>query len=371
MHAAVIGSGLHGLAAAIRLATSGARVTLFEAHEAPGAPYVHRIGRYTFDVGPTVITAPHGIEELFLLAGRRMEDYVELLPVKPFYRLHWTADGTRFDDDGDVEHVTAQLRALHAGDAGDCFQLAARARRVFDTVAGGNPFTAAPFYTPVDALEREWSVWFPRGGSGALVTALVTLLRELGGELSVSCAVRGVRDAGDAHLVTTDARGEERFDLVVESADLARPIAPFVLCVGTTRDYAERAAHHTVVFAPPCRGLHDIYEADTLPADGTLYLHAPHVTDSSLAPHGHGAFHVLAPAPRLGEAPVDWNAVCESYGDRILEALEAVLPDLRRHVSVRHHITPADLAGPTGTSPAAVRPPAQSAGASDDRSTRL
>src|SRR5215213_10231456 len=93
--AAVIGSGFGGLAVAIRLAAAGVRVTVFEARDQPGGrAYVYRMNGYTFDAGPTVITAPHCIEELFEIAGRKLSDYVEMLPVTPFYRLHWTDDGT-------------------------------------------------------------------------------------------------------------------------------------------------------------------------------------------------------------------------------------------------------------------------------------
>src|SRR5690349_4261847 len=112
LRAAVIGSGFGGLAAAIRLATAGVQVTVFEARDQPGGrAYVYRDGGYTFDAGPTVITAPQCIEDLFQLAGRKMADYVEMLPVLPFYRLVWSADGTTFDYDGDGDHMLAQIRA--------------------------------------------------------------------------------------------------------------------------------------------------------------------------------------------------------------------------------------------------------------------
>ena len=86
--AAVVGSGFGGLAAAIRLQAAGIPSVLFEARDKPGGrAYVYEQDGFVFDAGPTVITAPHCIEELFEVAGRRMEDYVELLPVTPFYRL--------------------------------------------------------------------------------------------------------------------------------------------------------------------------------------------------------------------------------------------------------------------------------------------
>src|ERR1044071_1387991 len=102
LRAAVIGSGFGGLAAAIRLAAMGVRVTLFEARDQPGGrAYVYRDAGFTFDAGPTVITAPQCIAELFELAGRWFDDRVELLPVAPFYRLVWS-DGAVFDYDGDA-----------------------------------------------------------------------------------------------------------------------------------------------------------------------------------------------------------------------------------------------------------------------------
>ena len=93
---------------------------------------MYRLGGYTFDAGPTVITAPHCIEELFELTGRRMRDYVELLPVAPFYRLHWIADGTSFDYDGNTDRMIEQIRALRAEDVDGYRKFAAHAHAVFD-----------------------------------------------------------------------------------------------------------------------------------------------------------------------------------------------------------------------------------------------
>jgi phytoene desaturase len=115
----------------------------------------------------------------------------------------------------------------------------------------------------------------------------------------------------------------------------------YVLYFGTDRSYAGDIAHHTVVFGPRYRGLlDDIFHGKTLPEDFSLYLHAPHVTDPSLAPAGCGSFYVLAPVPHLGNAPLDWDAIGPAYGDRILAALERQLPDLRKHVVVRKELTP-------------------------------
>ncbi len=425
LRAAVIGSGFGGLAAAIRLAAAGVRVTLFEARDQPGGrAYVYQQDGYTFDAGPTVITAPHCIEELFTVANRRMEDYVELIPVTPFYRLFWTADGTTFDYDGDGDHMLAQIRARRPADAEGYQRFVEYSRKVFETgytklahtpfprfsnmlrvapklaslradrsvygtvakyvkdehtrealsfhslLVGGNPYETSSIYTLIHHLERKWGVWFPRGGTGALVGGLVRLFTELGGELRLEAPVRRVRvtELPVKHLVTTDAKVDEPFDFVVSNADLhhtyaklyadvpdAKPMAKklekmdwsmslFVLYFGTDINYRDQIAHHTVVFGPRYRELlQEIFHGHELPEDFSLYLHAPHVTDPSLAPPGGGAFYVLSPVPHLGNAPLDWAAIGQDYGDRILAALEQLLPDVRQHVVTRRHFTPADF----------------------------
>jgi len=427
LRAAVIGSGFGGLAAAIRLAAAGVDVTVFEARDLPGGrAYVYKQDGFTFDAGPTVITAPHCIEELFTLAGRNMADYVEMMPVAPFYRLFWTADGTSFDYDGDGDHMLAQIRALNPRDAAGYQRFVAYSKQVFDTgytklaatpfprfsdmvkcapklawlradrsvystvakyvrdehvrealsfhslLVGGNPFETSSIYTLIHYLERKWGVFFPRGGTGALVQSLVKLLGELGGTLRLNAPVRSVRVTTEAgrtqHHVTTDEHPDEAFDLVVSNADLhatynrlyaeeprARPMAKrltkmdwsmslFVLYFGTDISYRDQIAHHTVVFGPRYRELlKDIFHGHSLPDDFSLYLHAPHVTDPSLAPPGGGAFYVLSPVPHLGNAPLDWSSIATAYGDRILESLERLLPGLRSHVVTRRHFTPQDF----------------------------
>ena len=419
LRAAVIGSGFGGLAAAIRLAAAGVRVTIFEARDLPGGrAYVYKQDGFTFDAGPTVITAPHCIEELFTTAGRRMRDYVELLPVTPFYRLFWTADGTSFDYDGDGDHMLAQIRARNPKDADGYLKFVDYSKKVFDTgytklahtpfprfsdmlkcapqlaalradrsvyntvakyvkdehvrealsfhslLVGGNPFETSSIYTLIHYLERTWGVSFPKGGTGALVQGLVKLFGELGGELRLEAPVQRVRVDGKRHLVTTDAHVDEAFDLVVSNADVHHTYAKlygdakmtkrleamdwsmslYVLYFGTDISYRDQIAHHTVVFGPRYRGLlDDIFHGKELPEDFSLYLHAPHVTDPSLAPPGGGAFYVLSPVPHLGNAPLDWSAIGHAYGDRILTALEPLLPGVRDHVVTRRHFTPADF----------------------------
>ena len=108
-HAVVIGSGFGGLAGAVRLGARGYRVTVLEKLDAPGGrAYVHRQDGFTFDAGPTVITAPFMFEELWALCGRRMADDIDLRPVAPYYRIRFD-DGECFDYSGDAAAMRAEV----------------------------------------------------------------------------------------------------------------------------------------------------------------------------------------------------------------------------------------------------------------------
>ena len=217
-------------------------------------------------------------------------------------------------------------------------------------------------------LERNWGVFFPRGGTGALVKALVRLFGELGGEVRLAAPVERIElvaaASGTEHRVHSLGNAQQ-FDLVVSNADLhhtydklyrgnraaeqtARKLerldwsmSLFVLYFGTRRRYDD-LAHHTVLFGPRYRELlGDIFDGPRLPEDFSLYLHAPSVTDPSMAPPGCSAFYVLSPVPHLGKADIDWDEVGPKYAARILESVERrVLPGLRQELVTQHFITP-------------------------------
>jgi phytoene desaturase len=418
---AIIGSGFGGIAVALRLQASGYRTVLFEARDKPGGrAYVYEKEGFVFDGGPTVITAPAAFEELFAVAGRRLQDYIEFLPVRPFYRLIWD-DGDAFDYVGDSAQMVEQIRArnpedvagylkfveysrqvyqrgyedlatvpfLHATDMLKVAPALARLRAdrsVYDTVArfvkndhvrqalsfhsllvGGNPFETSSIYTLIHYLERHGGVFFPRGGTGALVRGLLRLYEELGGELRLSTPVLNVsidtHSGRTQHFVSTPERRREPFDRVVSNADVHHTYAElyqgtpaarntqralerkrwsmslFVLYFGTDKPYD--IVHHTILFGPRYKGLlDDIFHGHSLPQDFSLYLHSPTVTDPSLAPPGCGSFYVLSPVPHLGNAPLAWDAIGDEYAERIFVALEKHLPELRKHVVVKHFITP-------------------------------
>ncbi len=273
--AAVIGSGFGGLALAIRLQSAGFETSIFEKRDLPGGrAYVFKDNGFTFDAGPTVITAPHCIEELFTLNNKKMSDYVKMVPVSPFYRLYWE-NGYTFDYSNDNAELKRQIQKKNPADwegyqkfmaytkdvfregyiklahvpfpnfwsmikvAPQLVQLSAF-RPVYSMVAkyikdeqlrqafsfhsllvGGNPFSSSSIYTLIHYLERSWGVSFPIGGTGALVNSLAKLFTELGGKIylnsevdSISSYQKKVRGLRLKNGVTME------FDAVVSNADV-------------------------------------------------------------------------------------------------------------------------------------------------------
>jgi phytoene desaturase len=273
-HAVVIGSGFGGLAAAVRLRMKGYRVTVLEALDQPGGrARVFRRDGFTFDAGPTVITAPYLIEELFQLAGRSLADYATLVPVDPFYRVLFK-DGTHFDYVGEEERLLSQIAAMSPRDVDGYRKLAAHAERIFDVgytrladqpfhraadmirvmpdmvrleshrtvyglvsryirderlrrvftfeplLVGGNPFSTTSIYLLIHWLERKWGVHFAMGGTTTLVHALVKLLGELEVEVRLNAAVAEIEVSGGRTVAVRTEAGERiACDLVVSNAD--------------------------------------------------------------------------------------------------------------------------------------------------------
>jgi phytoene desaturase len=146
----VIGAGLGGLAAAVRLRAAGWRVTVLEALDQPGgrARVFQRDG-FTFDGGPTVVTAPHRNAELFELTGRDPRDYYDLVPVDPFYRILFD-DGSALDYTGDEERLLAQIARFDRRDVDGYRRLARLAERIFET--GFTQLADRPFHRLSDML---------------------------------------------------------------------------------------------------------------------------------------------------------------------------------------------------------------------------
>lgn len=273
----VIGGGFGGLTAAIRLQAAGFNVTILEKrHQLGGRAGVFIKEGFTFDTGPTIITPPFVIDDVFYAARREPRDYFELVPIEPHYRLYF-ADGTRFDY-GSMEENLEQIRQFNSADEKGYQKLITKlepifnlgfekfAARPFESLLsmikivpaairlksyksvygfianyikderlrmafsfnplfiGGNPFTATSVYTLITYLEAKYGMLWVRGGTHKLVEALKRLFIELGGITQLNTEVTQIRISDKPYYVTgvvTRSGKEYDADIVVSNADIA------------------------------------------------------------------------------------------------------------------------------------------------------
>lgn len=271
----VIGSGFGGLGVAARLAAHGHDVEVFEKRDKLGGrAYVYEINGFKFDGGPTVITAPWLLDEIWEEAGKRRADYFTLTPCDPFYRI-FDHTGRHFSYNADHDFILSQIEQWNPSDKDGYERFMRTTKDIFHTgmalidkpflhvsdmikvvpdlvrlqsyrsvygyvskfiendflrrcfsfhplLIGGNPLDAASLYVLIHYLEREWGIHYAMGGTGAIVQAFGRLLAELGVKVHMDTEVQeivvhgnrvsGVR-LGDGAFVKADA--------VVSNADVA------------------------------------------------------------------------------------------------------------------------------------------------------
>ena len=273
-HAVVIGSGFGGLAAAVRLGARGYRVTVLEKLDAPGGrAYVFREGGYVFDAGPTIITAPFLLEELWNLAGRKLEDDVTLTEIDPFYGIRFD-DGTVFHCSRDAEAMRQEVAKFSPEDVAGYERFLKKSQQIFEIgfeqlghvsfhkltdmlkiapdllkfsghrsvyslvsqyiknekvrialsfhplLIGGNPFSASSIYCLISYLEREWGVHFVMGGTGELITGLAGLIEGQGGAVRCNAEVEQITvEDGRATGVRLAGGETVAADIVVSNAE--------------------------------------------------------------------------------------------------------------------------------------------------------
>lgn len=276
MKATVIGSGFGGLGAALRLQKQGFDVTILEKRDkAGGRAYVIKEDGFTFDCGPTIITAPYLIDELFELFDKKTEDYVNIKAISPYYRIYFS-DKTYFNYTGDFDSQVLEIEKISPDDAknykafvdetekilqkgyvelGDhpfesiwdmlkiapdlitldliknMYSYAAKffkhekIRRVFSfhsLLIGGNPLKVSSIYALIPALERKWGVHFAMGGTGAIVDALLKLFKENGGIIHFDSEVTEIKiEKNKARAIHVKSGDSYVTDLVVSNGDYA------------------------------------------------------------------------------------------------------------------------------------------------------
>ena len=420
--ALVIGGGFGGMAAALRLRARGYRVDLVDQRPMLGGrAQVFEKDGFRHDAGPTVLCAPSLFRDLFALFDERVEDHVTLLEPTPWYRFAY-ADGTHFDygptpeatkaeiarlspaDRDSYDKLTEYGRALYeiafaklsdkpfhdplfmARQVPDLIRLKTyrtvwqtakayfsddRLRRAFSIqplLLGGNPLDTTGLYSLISYLERKEGVWFPKGGTGALVDALAGLMDRQGIRVRLNTPVDRLLVDGTRVTGAMIDGQEERADLVVSNCDplhlyqnmipeTARAPLPrlrlkhgkvsmglFVLYFGARRQWPG-VAHHTIQFSHRYQELlRDIFDRGHLARDMSLYVHRPTASDPSFAPEGCDSFYVLCPVPNLKDLPIDWSQEGPRLRDRIVSHLDAtLLPGLKDTITGDFWMTPEDF----------------------------
>jgi len=243
MKALVIGAGFGGISAALRLRKKGYDVELVDRlDQLGGRARVFKQDGFVFDAGPTVVTAPILIDELFELFGKKREDYIELREVDPWYRFTFS-DGSHFDYGSTIEHTLSEIERFNPEDKQGYLNLLKESEKIFDVgftqlsdqpfhrlftfisqvpamirlrayrsvfdlvrshikdpkiqrafsiqplLVGGNPFDTTCIYNLIHFLERKWGIHYAMGGTGAIISGLEKLMHEEGIQVRLNAEV--------------------------------------------------------------------------------------------------------------------------------------------------------------------------------------
>jgi phytoene desaturase len=272
--AIVVGAGFGGMAAALRMRAMGFRVELIDRmSRLGGRAQVFRKDGFTYDAGPTVITAPFLFEELFSLFGDDLHRHVDLRPLDPWYRIVFS-DGKTFDYGGTVDDTLKEIERFEPRDRDGYLRLLEMSRRIFEVgftelsdkpfhrladmlaqvprllqlrsfrtvyqmvshyirndylrqifsvhplLVGGNPMETTSIYTLIHYLERRWGIHYCMGGMGAMIDALGGLMVRQGIDVRLGRTVKSIwmENGRAAGVVLEDGRTETA-DVVIMNAD--------------------------------------------------------------------------------------------------------------------------------------------------------
>ena len=270
----VVGAGFGGLASALRLRAKGYEVTLLEKHpDLGGRARVFKKGNFIYDGGPTVITAPYLIEELFSLYNKKVSDYVKIVPLDLWYRFVFD-DGKTFDYSGNEKSMEKEIKKFSEKDYEGYNKLVKFTEKIFDKgftdlsdkpfnnlsfmlkqipsllnlksyqsvyglvsnyvsneklrrvfsmhplLVGGNPFTTTSIYTLILFLEKKWGIHYSMGGTGSVVKALEKLMEEEGIKIIKDAEVTEIiSDNKDVKAVKINKSNIINCDYVVCNSD--------------------------------------------------------------------------------------------------------------------------------------------------------
>ena len=246
MNSVIIGSGFGGIAAALRLKARGHKVTLVEKHnDLGGRARVFKRNGFTYDGGPTVITAPYLINELFELFNKNPKDYIEIKPLETWYQFVFE-DKSKFNYSGNETEMINQIEKISKEDVEGYKKLVSFTKKIFDKgfteladvpfdkpfvmmkqlpallklksyksvyslvstyikneklrrmlsmhplLVGGNPFTTTSIYGLILYLEKKWGIHYSMGGTGNIINGFEKLMNEVGIEIIKGQEVKNI-----------------------------------------------------------------------------------------------------------------------------------------------------------------------------------
>ena len=420
----VIGAGLGGLASAIRMQAAGYEVFLLEkTNQIGGKASVFKTNNYIFDMGPTAITVPHLIQELFDLNNENMNTFLELIPIEPYFRIYFH-DGSFFNY-STVEENLAQIAKISPDDVqgykkmmksiepifqkgflelsdkpfkslfsmlkiGPPLLKLGAYRSVYSYVSkyiknkklrmvftyhplliGGNPFKITSIYMLIQAVEKEWGVWFVRGGTNSLVREFGNLFTRLGGKIILNSEVERiiVSDKSVVEGVTTTDGKYYGSSIIISNAPVATTymqmikemyrkknsnkrytkatygMSVFMIYFGTDCKYPDLYIHN-ILLGPRYKGLlDDVFNKKQLSEKGdfSAYLYIPTRIDPSLAPRDGESCYILVPVPNQ-DSGIDWQIQKKQFRDHIISYLEKrYMPGLQKHIKAEKILTPVDF----------------------------
>jgi phytoene desaturase len=274
-HAIVIGAGFGGLAAAVRLGAKGYAVTVLDKLDGPGGRgYVFKQDGFTFDAGPTIITAPFVYEELWTLCGKKMSDDVTLKSLDPFYKIRFD-DGSIFEATADQDFMLKQIARFEPKDVEGYQRFMKASKDIFDVAytqlvdvpfhevslllksapdlirlggylsvyskvaqffsnenlriafsfhplfIGGNPYSASAYYCLISYLEKTYGVHYAIGGTGALARGMVKLIEGHQNQMRYEAEVSDILvEDGRASGVRLSTGEVIKADIVVSNAEV-------------------------------------------------------------------------------------------------------------------------------------------------------
>lgn len=423
-HAVIIGSGFGGVGLAALLAKAGYSVDVYEKNESLGGrASVFDAEGFHFDMGPSWYLMPDVFAHYFSLLEEKVEDYLDLVRLSPSYRVTFKDRQKSVDLHSDITRDAATFEAMEPGAGIKLVEYLRQAKRKYDIgvgrfvyknydhfrdfltrefllegrklsvftsmhryvgrffknpdvqkmlqhtllFLGNSPYNAPALYSMLSHVDLGQGVFYPMGGIGKVIEAIVRIGKKHGVRFHVATAVAKIDvQQGRACGVYLESGDYVAADLVISNADLhytnmqllsaetreldaayweKKVMAPsaFLLYLGTNRKFPS-IVHHNLVFSQDWKAnFTEIFDAPVLPSDPSFYVCAPSVTDPSVAPEGKENLFVLVP---IGSGLQLSAEELDAYEQKILETMETEMgmDGLRASIVYRRRFSVDDFA---------------------------